>query len=216
VSVLAQERALGDWLATGLRCMGQLAIECRDDGTFTLSHRDDATRDDLAIQREPDAATELARFDDAGDYRPLKTAPTLRHGWKLVLGNLSELRTALDLFYPGRLAAMFAFEKNELRTTPFRETLERQSGMYRVAAQINDEQANELIGNFCRSDGGCLRTILWRRDENGTAPSTNLPSEKFDPHHDQTGLGAPVIPLLCQEACNLLVAEARRVVQENR
>jgi sirohydrochlorin cobaltochelatase len=216
VSVLAQERALGDWLATGLRCMGQLAIECRDDGTFALSHRDDATRDDLAIQREPDAATELARFDDAGDYRPLKTAPTLRHGWKLVLGNLSELRTALDLFYPGRLAARFAFEKNELRTTPFRETLERQSGMYRVAAQINDEQANELIGNFCRSDGGCLRTILWRRDENGMAPSSNLPPEKFDPSHDQTALGAPVIPLLCQEACNLLVAEARRVVQENR
>jgi sirohydrochlorin cobaltochelatase len=216
VSALAQERALGDWLATGLRCIGQLAIECRDDGTFALSHRDDAARENLTIQQEADAATGLARFDDAENYRPLKTAPTLRHGWKLILQNLSELRTALDLFYPGRLAAMFAFEKKELRTTPFRVTLERQSGMYRVAAQISDEQANELIGNFCRSDGGCLRTILWRRDENGTVPSTKLPSEKFDPHHDQTGLGAPVVPLLCQEACNLLVAEARRVVQENR
>jgi len=216
VSAPAQERALGDWLATGLRCMGQLAIECGDDGTFALSHRDDAARDNLAIQQEPDVATELARFDDAGNYRPLKTAPTLRHGWKLVLENLTALRTALELFYPGRLAAMLVFEKDELRTTPFRETLERQSGMYRVAAQINDERANELIGNFCRSDSGCLRTILWRRDENGTVPSTNLPSEKFDPSHDQTGLGAPVIPLLCQEACNLLVAEARRVVQENR
>jgi len=216
VNALAQERALGDWLATGSRCIGQLAIECRDDGTFALSHRDDAGRDNLAVQQEAEAATELARFDDAGNYRALKTAPTLRHGWKLVLENLSALRRALDLFYPGRLAAMFAFEKNELRTTTFRETLERQSGMYRVATQINDEQANELIGNFCRSDGGCLRTILWRRDENGTLPSTNLPSEKFDPGHDQTGLGAPVIPLLCQEACNLLVAEARRTVQENR
>jgi sirohydrochlorin cobaltochelatase len=216
VSAPAQERALGDWLATGLRCMGQLAIECRDDGTFALSHRDDAALENLALQQEPDAATELARFDDAGNYRPLKTAPTLRHGWKLVLENLSALRTALDLFYPGRLAAMFAFAQNELTTTPFRATLERQSGMYRVAAQINDEQANELIGNFCRSDGGCLRTILWRRDENGTVPSSNLPSEKFDPACDQTGLGAPAIPLLCQEACNLLVAEARRVVQENR
>jgi sirohydrochlorin cobaltochelatase len=216
VSALAQERALGDWLAKRLRCIGQLAIECGEDGTFGLTHRDDAARDDLAIQRDADAAAELARFDDARNYRPLKTAPTLRHGWKLVLGSVSALRTALDLFYPGRLAAMFAFENKELRTTPFRETLERQSGMYRVAAQISDEQANELIGNFCRSDGGCLRTILWRRDENGTMPSTNLPLEKFDPGHDQTGLGAPVIPLLCQEACNLLVSNARRVVQENR
>ena len=216
MSAPAQERALEDWLAKGWRCLGQIAIECRDDGTFALSHRDDAARDNLAIQQEPDVATELARFDDAGNYRPLKTAPTLRHGWKLVLENLTALRTALDLFYPGRLAAMFAFEKDELRTTAFRETLERQSGMYRVAAQIRDEPANGLIGNFCRSNGGCLRTILWRRDENGTLASTNLSPEKFDPSHDQTGLGAPVIPLLCQEACNLLVAEARRVVQENR
>jgi hypothetical protein len=128
---------------------------------------------------------------------------------------LPELRLALDAFYPGRLAAFFAFENQELRTTPFCETLERQSGMYRIAAQIEDAQADELIGNFCRSDAGCLRTILWTRDGNQPA-SSKLPPEKSDPRHDQTGAGAPVIPLLCQESCNLLVAEARRVVQANR
>ena len=216
MSAPAQERALGDWLAKGWRCIGQIAIECRDDGTFALSHREEAGRDDLRVERGPDIAVELARFDDAGMYRPLKTAPTLRHGWKLVLRNVSELRRALDLFYPGRLAAMLAFEQSELMTTPFRETLARQSGMYRVAAQISEAEADDLIGNFCRSGGGCLRTILWRRDQGGTVPSTKLPAEKFDPWQDQTGLGAPVIPLLCQEACNLLVAEARRVVQEDR
>ena len=216
MNATAQERALENWLAKGLRCIGQIAIECRDDGTFALSHRDDAARGNLTISEESGAALELARFDDDGNYRPLKTAPTLRRGWKLVLGSLGALRTALDLFYPGRLAAMFASEKQELRTTPFRDTLERQSGMYRVAAQISDDQANELIGNYCRSDRGCLRTILWQRDRNGTTPSTKLPAEKFDAAHDQTEMGAPVIPLLCQEACNLLVAEARRVVQETR
>jgi sirohydrochlorin cobaltochelatase len=216
VSDLAQERALGDWLAKGWRCIGQIAIECRDDGAFGLTHREDAARDDLKIEREPNAGIKLARFDDEGIYRPLKTAPTLRHGWKLIVENLTALRAALDLFYPGRIAAMLAFETGELRTTPFHETLARQSGMYRVAAQIGDEQADDLIGNFCRSDSGCLRTILWRRDQNGTAPSTKLAPQKFEPTHDQTGMSAPVIPLLCQEACNLLVAEARRVVQENR
>jgi sirohydrochlorin cobaltochelatase len=216
VSALAQERALGDWLARGLRCIGQIAIECRDDGTFVLTHRDDAARDELPIHGTADAALELARFNDAGSYRPLKTAPTLRHGWKLMVTTLSDLQLALDAFYPGRLAAFFAFEKNELRTRPFRDTLERQTGMYRIAAQIDDEQADELIGNFCRSDGGCLRTILWTRDQNQTSASTKLPPEKFDSRHDQTGAGAPVVPLLCQESCNLLVAEARRVVQANR
>lgn len=216
MSSLAQEGALGDWLAAGLRCIGQIAIECRDDGSFTLTHRDDSARDDLAHHNHAEDSAELARFDDAGNYRPLKTAPNLRHGWRLTLRNLAELRTALDLFYPGRLAAFFAFEKHELVATPLRETLGRQSGMYRIAAQIDDRAADELVGNFCRSDGGCLRTILWSRNAEGTVASTRLPGEKFDPIHDQTSGGRPVIPLLCQEACNLLVAEARKVVQAGR
>jgi sirohydrochlorin cobaltochelatase len=216
VSALAPERALGDWLERGLRCIGQIAIEAGADGAFVLRHREDSARTDLVASRRADDAAELARFDDEGNYRPLKTAPTLRHGWKLTLANLAELRLALDLFYPGRLAAFQAFEQNTLKTTPLRDTLERQTGMYRIAAQIREEQADELVGRFCRSDGGCLRTILWRRDAAGTAPSTQLPPEKFDPGHDQTGGGERVVPLLCQEACNLLVAEARSVVQANR
>ncbi len=86
--------------------------------------------------------------------------------------------------------------------------------MYRVTGKLTDEQADALVGRFCRSDGGCLRTILWPRDPAGTVASTLLPAEKFDPTHDQTSRGEPgVIPLLCQEACNLLVAEARKVVK---
>ncbi|MCA1659195.1 MAG: hypothetical protein LC642_01445 [Verrucomicrobiaceae bacterium] len=216
MSALAQERAFGDWLAAGLRCIGQIAIECRDDGSFTLTHRDDASRNDLAPQSHAEDAAELARFDDAGNYRPLKTAPNVRHGWRLMLRDVGELRRAFDLFYPGRLAAFFAFEKHELMATPLRETLGRQSGMYRIAAQIDDRAADELVGDFCRSDGGCLRTILWRRDPGGTVASTQLPAVKFDPLFDQTGGGRPVVPLLCQEACNLLVAEARKVVQAGR
>ena len=216
MSALAQEGALGDWLTAGLRCIGQIAIECQDGERFTLTHRDDSASNNLTPYRHAEDAVELARFDDTGNYRPLKTAPNLRHGWRLTLRNLAELRTALDLFYPGRLAAFFAFEKHELVATPLRETLGRQSGMYRIAAQIDDRAADELVGNFCRSDGGCLRTILWNRDAEGTVASTRLPAEKFDPIHDQTSGGRPVVPLLCQEACNLLVAEARKVVQAGR
>ena len=213
MSAPAQERALGAWLEKGLRCIGQIAIDCRGDGTFVLTHRDDAGRSDLKHHDDSEAAIELARVDDSGSYRPLKTAPTLRHGWKLIATNLAGVRLALEHFYPGRLAAFFAFEHEELRTTPLRRTLARQSGMYRIAAQITEEQADDLVGSFCRSDGGCLRTILWRRDEAGTAASKRLPAEKFDPAFDQTGRSQRVVPLLCQEACNLLVAQARAVVQ---
>lgn len=216
MSASAQERALTNWLENGLRCFGEIAIECRLDGTFGLTHRNDALRPGLNRHDGPETALDLARFDDAGTYRPLKTAPTLRHGWRLTVDTVSDLWLALDHFYPGRLAAFFVNETGELEATPLRETLERQSGMYRIAAQISEEEADELVGNFCPSAGGCLRTILWRRDRSGTVPSTKLPPEKFDPGFDQTGAGRPVVPLLCQEACNLLVAEARRVVQESR
>jgi sirohydrochlorin cobaltochelatase len=192
---------------------GQILINRGADERFLLSHRDDAGRSDLILHTDPEVATEIARYDDAGTYRPLKTAPNLRHGWSLSLADAQEVEQALDFFYPGRLAAFRSWQAGALRTTPLRETLERQTGMYRVAARITEVQADELVGNFCRSDGGCLRTILWWRDAAGTVPSTSLPPEKFDPQHDQTGRGEAARPLLCQEACNLLVAAAREVVK---
>src|SRR5438270_13825617 len=177
--------------------------------------------DRLQRFRCPEDAIEIAKYDDVGNYRPLKTAPNLRHGWRLELETLEDLRHALDYFYPGRLAVFAAWKSDKLKTTPLRETLDRQSGMYRVAARISDSQINDLVADFCRSNGGCLRTILWKRDRGGAIASTKLPKEKFDPACDQTTasnlpgsatpatattatITAATIPLLCQEACNLL------------
>ncbi len=209
------ERVLSDWLAAGATGIGQIETKKAGDG-FALCHYKDRARLDLEIFSSPNDAAELAKFDDDGNYRPLKTAPNLRHGWKLELNDLSELRLALDLFYPGRLAALAAWEANRLTATPLRETLSRQSGMYRVAAKISDQEIDVLVGRFCRSYGGapgCLRTILWARDESGARPSLRLPLDKFIAPLDQTGRGEKVIPLLCQEACNLLVANARETVR---
>ena len=212
------ERVLADWLASGARGIGQIEIRPSGNG-FALCHHEEAGRDDLEVFRSPNDAMELAKFDDEGNYRPLKTAPSLRHGWRLEVAGLTELRLALDLFYPGRLAALTGWEANRLTTTPFRETLERQSGMYRVAAKISDPEVDLLVGRFCRSQGGepgCLRTILWPRDKSGARPSLRLPLDKFIAPLDQTGRGEKVIPLLCQEACNLLVAAAREAVRGER
>ena len=191
--------------------IGQLEISASDDG-FVVYHRDDAGRNNLTDHASGDAF-EIAKFDDFGNYRPLKTAPSLQHGWKIFINNAAELQQAVDAIYPGRIAVLHALESGELVTTSLRETLSRQSGIYRVAAKISDQQIDDLVGNFCRSDGGCLRTILWKRDDKGTVPSTKLPPEKFDPAHDQTGRGEKCIPLLCQEACNLLVAACREKVK---
>ena len=206
------EKALAEVLSDRIR-FGQLLIQRTNTGGFALCHRDDENTRHLETLRKPDDAIEIVQYDDTGKYRPLKTAPNLKHGWRLEVLDLNQLQRALDYFYPGRLAMLAAWKQNRLSTTPLRETLNRQSGMYRVAAKISDEQIDNVVGNFCRSDGGCLRTILWKRDASDTIPSTKLPSAKYDPGHDQTSRGQDAVPLLCQEACNLLVAECRRVVK---
>ena len=217
--------------------VGQILVRKREGGGFVLSHRDDESFDELPSYRDAEEAAEIAKYDDAGDYRPLKTAPNLRHGWRLELATIKELRRALDYFYPGRLAVFAVWKSGCLKTTALRETLDRQSGMYRIAAKISDPQINDLVADFCRSDSGCLRTILWKRDRNGAIASTKLPKEKFNPASDQTAVrptqvgtsrrdvrtalrAVPTnhalpatVPLLCQEACNLLVAECRKVVK---
>ena len=205
---------------------GQVLVGRRGGGGFVLSHRDDESLDRLNTYRDAEKAMEIAKYDDAGNYRPLKTAPNLRHGWRLELATAEELRRAVDYFYPGRLAAFAAWKKGCVETTALRQTLDRQSGMYRVAAKISDPQINDRVADFCRSDSGCLRTILWKRDRNGVIASTKLPKEKFDPAWDQACSRRPAgdarashseaatVPLLCQEACNLLVAECRKVVKD--
>ena len=63
-----------------------------------------------------------------------------------------------------------------------------------------------MIADFCRTDGGCLKRILWP-----LAPGTPIPSLPAE----KTTAAAPAneMPLLCHEACNLLVARAREIVK---
>lgn len=198
-------QALADWVAAGGRDIGEIRLQ-PEGGGFVLYHRDDSAYSDLAVRSGAEAARELAHFDDAGRFRPLKTAPNLRHGWRLALSDLAELRRALDYFYPAMLGIWLSQTRGKLTPVPFRETLNRQTGMYRVAQKITAPQADEMIGDFCRTNGGCLKRILWP-----LAPGlsiTTLPAEKF-----QTSSSPRALPLFCQEACNLLVAKAREVVK---
>src|SRR4051812_47902189 len=147
---------LAKWLAVGSRQMGQVLI--RDTGRgYELLHVEDAARPDLR-EEQP---RQLALYNEAGEYRPLKTSPDLRRGWRVAADTVPEVRQALDLIYPAMLGVFLDFQHGELKPVPLRATLARQSGMYTVTKKLTDEQAQELIGGFCRSDGGCLKTILW-------------------------------------------------------
>lgn len=199
-------QTLSDWLAAGGQSIGEIHIAAHGEG-FQLTHRDDRARADLAAHTGVEAARELAHYDDAGKFRPLKTAPNLRHGWRLTVADLAALRGALDYFYPAMLGVWVSQQRGTLVPVPLRDTLARQTGMYRVTQLITDEQAQALIGTHCRLEGGCLKRILWPLAP-GT-PLTACSAEKLDPT-------APpdTVPMLCHEACNLLVAKAREVVKK--
>jgi sirohydrochlorin cobaltochelatase len=197
--------ALATALEAGATRMGEILIT----GHYELRHHLDADADAAALtaSSDPSAARDIALYDADGNYRPLRTAPTLKRGWRLTLATMGQLHDALDTFYPAMLAARLAFVEHRLRVTPLRETLNRQSGMYAITRKITDPQADALIGAQCCSTTGCLKTILWSIAPG--VPVTSLPADKFQPASDPA-----TIPLLCAEACNLLVARAREVVKQ--
>ena len=80
---------------TGESVIGEVLIRKEGD-LFVLSHRQDARQPDLQVSWSPEDAVAISKYDDAGNYRSLKTAPNLRHGWRLVLTRPADVRLALN------------------------------------------------------------------------------------------------------------------------
>ena len=219
------EQLLQECLRSGPINLGELVVREIEPGRFLIRHwKDDESPRNLVVETAAIAVLEIVRYDEQGNYRPLKGAPNLRTGWELRLESVAEVRQAIDYFYPGAFSTWLAFNRGEITPVDLRQTLTRQTGMYRVTQRLTGFQAEDLAGRFCQSHSGCLRTILWTID--GKAPEKYLPRSKFDPQADQLeeqkgelskdgGAGAPPyrVPFLCVEACNLFVAESRKIVK---
>ena len=90
------ERIPGTTLTAPFHC-GQILIRPSSDG-FVLTHHDDELLERLQTFRDEEDAIEIAKYDDAGHYRPLKTAPNMRHGWRLDLATAGRIETRAGLF----------------------------------------------------------------------------------------------------------------------
>jgi sirohydrochlorin cobaltochelatase len=86
-------------LAEGRLLIGEVLIGA----DFTLRHVSDEGSGGLVVHDSPRDARLIARYDSAGEYRPLKTAPNLIRGWILRAGSIEGLEQALEFLYPGAL-----------------------------------------------------------------------------------------------------------------
>src|ERR1700722_450613 len=81
--------------------LAQVLIARHGDG-YELRHVQDASLPADALRLiKLDEARALAQFPAAGEFRPLKSAPTLQRGWRLLVANDAGLDAALSRLYPG-------------------------------------------------------------------------------------------------------------------
>ncbi len=102
----------------------------------------------------------LAQSTAAAAFRPLKSAPNLRAGWRVVAANDLELDVALQHLYPGAIADRFAVQSQPVPVTHYREFTGRQTGMYRVTTMLTDEQGAQVTRACCHRSF-CLKQRLW-------------------------------------------------------
>ncbi|KYH26811.1 hypothetical protein HAPAU_19190 [Halalkalicoccus paucihalophilus] len=190
-------------LSTGVsRSWGQLRItaELGEDGKrrYALRHVDDADNTDLEGYEDPLDARGLVKYDDRGRYRPLSTAPTLPTGWEYPDLSGEDLVRTVDFVYPATVANWHREREGELDVTHFRETAERQSGIYEIVSQLSVEEI-EAAAETCCVDSQCLKRRMWDEDE-----EIDLDVERGDGEFP------------CREPCSLFITAARKFVTLGR
>jgi 4Fe-4S iron-sulfur cluster binding domain/DR2241 stabilising domain len=139
---------------------GQVLIRRAGTG-FELRHQSD--RDAAPESLAPLAGTELrtwAQTAEGGAFRPLKSAPNLRPGWRAVAADGTALGLLLHYVYPGAVADWFAAQSPQPPITSYREFTARQTGMYRITTMLSDPIAGAAIRACCHADF-CLKRRLW-------------------------------------------------------
>jgi sirohydrochlorin ferrochelatase len=161
---------------------------------YALRHVDDADAEigDLEAVDPPDLR-DIVKEDERGRYRPLKTAPTLPAGWAVTGLAGGDLVRAVDFVYPATVANWHREREGELDVTHYRETAERQTGIYDIVDELSVDQV-EWLSEACCVDSQCLKRRQW--DEDADTP-LDVPR------------GDGEFP--CREPCSLYVAAARKI-----
>lgn len=179
--------------------IGQLAIQ-QEGENYQLCHQSDLTKEGLQAVTNPQEWRKIVFFNDKDEFRPLKASADFATGWTWGPLDFRELLLALQYAYPALVAEWAAYEQGQLPATSWQETAERQTGRFKVVAQLSPEQQEQLVRENCAAK--CTKHLLWSPGcEIGNPP---LPDQEKEPNR---------LPLLCPEACNFLVGKAREILK---
>ncbi|WP_372911938.1 DR2241 family protein [Salinigranum sp.] len=192
-----------DALAEGMTTeWGQLRITATldEDGerAYEVRHVDDAGAADLELDTydDPLDARGLATHDERGRYRPLKAAPTLQSGWRFAHLDPTALVETVETFYPASVPNWHREREGDLDVSHWRETMERQTGMYGVVKTWDRgdgyEHVNWVAEATC-DDSQCLKRREWEYDAD-----TDLDVDGGDGEFP------------CREPCSVVVSAARQ------
>jgi len=209
--VKSQASQLHQAIADGIRFIGELVFWESSEGDFCLCHREDYQSDQVtdyaALERhdQPRMAREISIYDRQGEYRYTKGELGLKNGWFFILPDADLLLQCLNNFYPSSVGIWLAQKNDCLRTINLRDKLNRQTGMYRNAKNISVDGCHELIESLCGPKNKCVKKILWQIDDE--TPLRDSEATAFPGYLDSTEQS---IPMLCQEACNFMVAQCAK------
>lgn len=158
---------------------------------FELRHAED--RDGTGLKETKDVRS-VAQTTETGAFRPLKSAPNLRRGWRVEVRDAEELGLALNYLYPGAVADRFAVGSGKPPVTNYREFTARQTGMYRITAMLSDKHAADAT-RACCDRKFCLKQRLW-----------TVPGLGTDGAREKSA-----IP--CLEPCAIMLEFARKVMR---
>jgi hypothetical protein len=195
----ARSDALADGITTE---WGQLlvSVTLTEEGYRRYDLRnstDEATDvDELTEYEDPLDARDLAKRDDDGRYRPLKTAPTLRSGWRFPDLGPDSLVEAVDTFYPATVANWHREREGALDISHWHETIERQTGIYGVVKTWDRQDGYEhvnWVAEACCEDSQCVKRREWQYDDD-TALDIDGGDGEFP----------------CREPCSVVISAARK------
>ena len=203
----ADERTVPDRYETmadaGIRASwGQLRIDVSLDShgrrLYTLRNEADADADvgTLDVYTDPLQARRFVKRDDRGRYRPLKTAPTLPTGWAFVDLDGRALAETVEYVYPATIANWYLERQGDLDVSHWRETMQRQSGIYGVIKTWDRGEGHDhvnWVAEACCDDSQCLKRREWEYDD-----ETDLDVDGGDGEFP------------CREPCSLVVTAARK------